>query len=568
MSAMGDQPQTVRLVGKVGIAGAAEHPHAARRLRQELSGIDWFDIAPAQERGSVPPETPFISLRTESDRPEGGFALTVRGDEGAPTVEVRGGPFSGVIYGVEELLARHTTPRGSGADLAAVDLETAPGLPYRALWTWDHSTNWDLEQIGHQEIGVFCPYGKPPDGFLADYRRLVDFMSRHRIAAVTIYGFLRDSHGGVEAAQELCRYANERGVRILPGVAINAYGGVYWEGDHPFNLATWLRRRPELQARMEQAVGFTIPDLAFPLAFPRSDYTLAGCPSRPENLRWMEEAIAWLAETFAIGGINIESGDYGVCGCELCAARRAVREDGVRRAGNGESWSHADMADLYPRLFEAARSRRDDLWLYCELQWDNLLDAEAQRPLSDLPAGAIYQHTLNRGYWHRVKAELTPASVRALPTPTNVLRAHLGSQWNGDRATERYAFTGRDFAEMAQKSAACGLQGLTVFGEASAYAVPNELNYLAFARFTYDPGLTWERFLAEDVAPRLGGQAAAERFLTILQRLDQRAESDGSPWRALRAEAVANARDAQDGVGRRWLWLAERLAQREFASSA
>jgi len=30
----------------------------------------------------------------------------------------------------------------------------------------------------------------------------------------TISGFLRDSHGGIEAAQELCRYANERGVRI------------------------------------------------------------------------------------------------------------------------------------------------------------------------------------------------------------------------------------------------------------------------------------------------------------------------------------------------------------------
>jgi len=78
-----------------------------------------------------------------------------------------------------------------------------------------------------QEIGVFNPYGKPPDGFLADYTRLADFMSRNCIPAVVIYGMFRDSHGGVAAAQTLCRYANDRGVRILPGVAINAYGGVY-----------------------------------------------------------------------------------------------------------------------------------------------------------------------------------------------------------------------------------------------------------------------------------------------------------------------------------------------------
>ena len=81
-------------------------------------------------------------------------------------------------------------------------------------------------------------------------------------------------------------------MRILPGVAINAYGGVYWEGDHPFNLATWLRKHPELSARMERGVGFQIEDLDFPLNFPRSDYTVSGCPSRPENQQWMADGIA------------------------------------------------------------------------------------------------------------------------------------------------------------------------------------------------------------------------------------------------------------------------------------
>ncbi|HEX5498205.1 MAG TPA: hypothetical protein VFX03_03220, partial [Thermomicrobiales bacterium] len=407
-------------------------------------------------------------------------------------------------------------------------------------------------------------YSKPPDGFLRDYKRMVDFMSRQRIAAVVIFGFFRDSHGGVEAAQKLCRYANERGVRILPGIAINAYGGVYWEGEHPYNLATWLRRHPELAATLERPVGFALRDLDFPLNFPRSDYTVSGCPSRPENLRWMEEAVAWLAEMVDIGGINIESGDYGVCGCPTCAARRAQRENAQRRDGYAESWSHADMADFYPRLYEAATRGRDNLWLYSELQWDNLLDPISHRSLRRLPADGIYQHTLNRSYWNRVRDELTPDYVHALPTRTNVFRAQFACQWNGDRRTERYRFNGRDFAELSWTAARCGLNGLTVWGEPSPYIPPVELSYLAFARFTYDPSLTWEEFLAEEAWPRLGGEAAAARYVEILAMIDRPDPLADPDWWSLRDEAVDSARNVDDATSRRWIWLAERIGRHRY----
>ena len=68
-----------------------------------------------------------------------------------------------------------------------------------------------------------------------------------------------------------------------------------------------------------------------------------------------------------------------------------------------------------------------------------------------LPAGGIYQHTLNRSYWNRVKTEMTRDYAQALPTKTNVFRCQFCCQWNGDHRTERYFFNGRDFAEMAQK---------------------------------------------------------------------------------------------------------------------
>ncbi|MGH2371645.1 MAG: hypothetical protein ACRDI2_26030, partial [Chloroflexota bacterium] len=386
-------------------------------------------------------------------------------------------------------------------------------LPYRLLWTWDHSTNWYLEQVGLQDIGALNYYAKRPAGFLDDYKRLVDFMSRHRIGGVTIYGFLRASHGGVAAAQELCRYANERGVRILPGVGINSYGGIYWEGNHRYNLTTWLRRHPELRAILDKPPTFDIPE--FPqLSYPETPYADAACPSKPENARFHQEAIQWLAETFEIGGINYEMGDYGSCGCADCSARRA----------GDPNWSMRDMQLLLPRLFEAARRGRPDLWLVNETYYDAILDLDRLQPLRPLPDDVIYQFTITRPYWPKLRAELTPEHVSRLPRSTNVLNTLMGSQWQGEgRQGERYHLVARRWMEMTRLLAASGLQGATIWGEVGAFSTVNEINYLAFARFGYDAGLTWERFVAEDLGPLLGGTEAARRYLELLLVPDEAA---------------------------------------------
>lgn len=540
----------------VAIVGLAAHPHAARRLREAFPDTDFV---PAPATG-----VPVIRFAEDLSLVEGGFVISRRSDAGAPAeIVVSGGPFSGVIYGVEELI-RRSGGRLDAAALGDAPIADAPGLAYRTFWTWDHSTNWELSQIGQQEIGVFNPFQKPPGGFLSDYQRLVDFCSGNRIAGIVIYGFLRDSHGGIEAAQALCRYANERGVRIIPGIAIGAYGGVYWEGKHKYNLATWLKANPQHAATMEKDIGFQIADLAFPLNFPHSDYTASACPSAPETMEWMEEAVAWLAETFEIGGINIESGDYGVCGCERCAARRANDAEKARRADrHGDSWSHTDMAENFPRLYRAAKAKRDDLWLYCEMQWDNLLDPVAFEAQTRLPRGAIYQHTANRSFWKRLRSELKPDYVAALPTQPNVLRCQFACQWNGDERTERYAFNARSFADLAARGTALGMKGLTVWGEASDYFATVELSYLAFARFTWQPTLRWRQFVAEDLAPRLGGPAAAERFIAIAEEIDANQVLPLERLSALRAEAIGTMAALTGEPARRWLTLGEQIARRE-----
>lgn len=552
--------ETILLTGAVAIDGGNEFAHAAQRLREEFPAIEWREPAAAEN-----PETPVIRLCGDSRLQEGALRIrTGLSGKTAPEVTVEGGPFSGVIYGVEELIRSGRRDDGKLAVPTKI-IEQTPGLTYRTFWTWDHSTNWELSQIGQQEIGVFNPYGKPPSGFLADYKRLVDYCSINRIAAVVIYGFLRDSHGGIEVAQELCRYANQRGVRILPGIAIGSYGGVYWEGDHPYNLATWLRKYPQYAASMEKGVGFQLEDLAFPLNFPRSDYTVSACPSAPETMDWMSEAVSWMAETFEVGGINIEAGDYGVCGCDRCIARRGEREAAERRAADtGESWSHADMADNFPRLFDAANEKRDNLWLYSELQWDNLLDPVAHQATERLPRGGIYQHTANRSYWGRLKIELQRDYVLDLPTQPNVLRCQFACQWNGDERTERYALNASTFAEMAQKSHEVGMEGLTVWGEPSPYFATVELSYLAFARFSYEPTLSWERFVDEDVAPLLGGRAAADLFISLAGELDANQALAPERLKDLRRQAREAGDTGDAGVARRWLTLQEQIAKREF----
>jgi hypothetical protein len=126
----------------------------------------------------------------------------------------------------------------------------------------------------------------------------------------------------------------------------------------------------------------------------------------------------------------------------------------------------------------------------------------------------------------------------------------MGTQWNH----ERYELVARRFAEMMQLLHTTGMQGATIFAEASAFNTVNEINYLAFARFGYDPELTWERFVADDLSQLLGGAEEAERYLAFL------AVPTDADRLALAADEAREIARAQVGDAyRRWVWLQNRL---------
>src|SRR5688572_26746039 len=77
----------------------------------------------------------------------------------------------------------------------------ASALPSSYFWTWDHSTNWVLDDPGIQNTGCYNKYYKQLGTFIEDYKRLTDMASGIGIKGIVIWGFLRDSHGGVESAK-------------------------------------------------------------------------------------------------------------------------------------------------------------------------------------------------------------------------------------------------------------------------------------------------------------------------------------------------------------------------------
>lgn len=183
------------------------------------------------------------------------------------------------------------------------------------LWCWDSRMTWDDEpeliQTKMAAAEQRFAYPKSEGAYLAGFRRLVDYCAANGIWGVVVWGFLRDAHGGVSAACDLCSYARDRGVTILPGVGLCAYGGYYYDGDHPFNLDTYLNKYPgRASIAREEGGGREVNRVLD--------------PSLPENRQWWRDGLDWMLETFNITGINYEMGDFVVNSSDSARAARTA----------------------------------------------------------------------------------------------------------------------------------------------------------------------------------------------------------------------------------------------------
>lgn len=437
----------------------------------------------------------------------------------------------------------------------------------RMFWTWDHSTEWALNRPGAHTIGSCNEYGRNTDAFVEDYTALLRWCGRHNIDAVVVWGLLRDCHGGLESAKRLCDVAAKEKVRLLCGVGLNAYGGVYYEGDSPYNLERHLQSHPDLYAidaggnKMVFSVDAngkptSLNNSGFPC--PRGFYH--ACPSRRENQDFAAESLAWLFKNLPLGGVQMETGDTGVCQCKQCRDRRKHPVS---------VFSLEDMALMYPLATTAIRSVAPDAWIVCETYshpqpyrgpdpaptFGEGKAAWADAALAQFPRGVFVQWVGDLFVRGGPSAPAWTAEGRvSAAAHRHVMRTHFGTNYYGGLRGE-LAIHG--IAKMIQQSAAAGFDAISLYGEVSPFHTGAELNYLAMADLGGDanPNADLDAFQQRIAAPLLGGADHARDFIRFA-----RSQGDQKQIPAALTSIYGRLASLPPDAARRWCWLANQLA--------
>jgi hypothetical protein len=420
-----------------------------------------------------------------------------------------------------------------------------PDFRYRTFYTWDHSTNWDLAQPGARLRGCHEPYEKPPEAFIEDYTRLIDYMSGLGLNHLILWGALRDAHGGVSALRRLIEHGEANGVRVAPGVGVACYGGVYYEGDHEYSLVNLLRLRPDLAA--VDGDGQPLVDRANPR---RS----VACPRNDEVVAWTLSSIRWLMTEVGPPAIHFETGDYGVCCCEACGAA------GAREGRTSDD----DMAELLPPIIAEVRSHATDCWLSY-----NHYTGYTRQMASDRPAFAqrIPDDVICKwGVSWMLAPELAPSPATGWggvepmdpevrpPTATNMAHLHFGTGWWN--CSPRGTLEVGRFSRAIPLVRRVGFQGICTHGEESCQNPASELNYHVYAALAEKADATPEEIAARSVGELYDDPELAAEVLTAFR--------DGRVPRHLPPKVARRAlRDGQLGVRLNWLTFElQRLAER------
>ncbi len=457
-----------------------------------------------------------------------------------------------------------------------LDRPARPALPSSYFWTWDHCTNWMLDDPGIQAWGACNPYLKQPATFIEDYRRLTDMAAGLGIPGILVYGFLRDVHGGIESAKRMSAYAASRGVAIYPGMGLTWYGGPYYEGDHKYNLDRFLQHCPE--ARMLDAHG--------------KPFGAAGigengaCPAHPAWQEWIHEGLQWMMREFEIGGVNLENGDFMTDHHPLTRAARAdwPAADSEIFFFQGYTYRqalHALAAELPRKLVTYASYTG---FAYSDTLVQNVNMGKRHPAMLDiLPDGSVCQWTLT-GMVHRPALPLTRflddgAPAEALESPgwpaglkppagrRHVGFIHQGSYWDD---AGRMALTVGSIKEACLRAYRSGLEGVVIHGEVSSRHIPSALNYLAYSHFIHWPEDSLLEFARKTLAPVLGSVQDAEDYVGILARWTSGEATEGDRQAAAparrgyghQARMMLRASDPPERYQRFlfWRWLSTVLA--------
>jgi hypothetical protein len=410
------------------------------------------------------------------------------------------------------------------------------GFDYRTFYTWDHSTNWDLTQPGQRVSGCHELYEKPPEAFTEDYKRLIDFMNRLGLNHLIIWGALRDCHGGAAKLRELVSYGRRQNVRVAPGMGVNCYGGLFYEGDHEFSLVRLLQKHPEMAAHDKDGK---------PKINPKNPRRSAACPRHPRMMAWNLAALRWLMEEVGPEAIHFETGDYGICRCKRC------RSSGDR----SHFTSIDDMAEVLPPLVSEVRKYSRDCWLSYNHYTGYTRDMTEHPPLfvSRIPQDVICKWGVSWMLAPEYRKNAGSASVRFEPMqagigpPTHTSMAHIHYATGWWNCSPRGTLEISRFFRAIPMIRNVGFQGICTHGEDSCLVPASELNYHVFAALAENPAAEPEEIAKRSVGALFGCEDLAAEVLTAYR---ERRVPAGLPPRVARA---AEAAMGQHKVRLTWL---------------
>jgi hypothetical protein len=427
-------------------------------------------------------------------------------------------------------------------------------LNWPIWWTWDHSTNWIVNQPGKQTFGSTQNYSKEGKSFVEDYARAIHWAAANGIGAIGIAGLLRDCHGGVEAARRVVRHGLEHGVGIYGIAGILSYGGIYYEGDSPWSLENFLAGNPDCMAVDRQGRPLRINFGIYGWRITRH-----ACPSNPKVMDYVLRSVEWLFRAMPeLAGLAFETGDTGVCQCDNCLRRRHMPSETI---------SLEDMALFYPKVAEAILSLKPGALVICETYHHFLprrlmaptgfgagLPQEAVQMLSTVPKEACFQWVCDE--W--MEGDWPEEAVCPLEAHRHIMRAHFGTYWWG---SSRHRLEVERIRWMCRFSAASGLYCVSLFGESPVFHANAEFNYLAQAYFSRKPQADLKDFAAEVMAPLLGGEDRALEYLIWNSEL-----LAGKVTSETLAAIAAYSGQADVETSRRWLWLGSYLGSIKWDS--
>lgn len=358
------------------------------------------------------------------------------------------------------------------ATAGAIEAASARAPMKVLLWCWDTRMTWDDEpekiQTKMAVAEQLFPYAKNPDAFTVGFRRLIDYCAKNDIWGIVIWGFLRDAHGGIVAAKDLCSYASDHGVAILPGVGLCAYGGYYYDGDHPFNLKKYMQKYPDrVSVALEERGGREVRGVLD--------------PSLAENQQWWRDGLEWMLENFAISGINYEMGDFMV---NPSASAKAAR------AGLGFN-ADENILDMVVATRELMQ------YAYTLLPNGNFMNAlyRGYHQISGFPKvpfvtsmhpKAVWQYTLTG----MVRQAGFPDGYNDVPPHRQYGYLHW---FNASTKTADKDYTA-DVARVFNGAHKLGFEFIGTYGELRADTVLADRNYRAQAAWAKNPDLNYNSF--------------------------------------------------------------------------